>query len=318
MRGLCMLLVVLGHSIGGLDRDINPFILSFHMPAFFFISGICFAPRDVPTAILRKCKSLIYPYLTLSVVGIAVFLVLRPFNRSWIDITFLQSVVGVFWGDEIYGFRVTPGFWFVYALISVVFLYILTHRLSFFVKLGVSLGVWAALHYFAGTFYMQKAVMNAIGGYFFYTCGHLVASCALPHLCAMSKPRLYAALTVLFAAVVALAYTNTPVFMGNCDYGNFALFVPCAVLGSIMLLLISTTLRQNKFVEYVGRHSLLYLPFHFYVLFITQNLARRFLEIQIDHFPWYILRFALTVAVTTAVVWCIDTRAKWLVHYPKA
>lgn len=39
-RGLAMLLVILGHCNMFIDAPLNKFILSFHMPLFFFISGI--------------------------------------------------------------------------------------------------------------------------------------------------------------------------------------------------------------------------------------------------------------------------------------
>lgn len=40
-RGIAIILVVLGHCIGYIDDPLNKVILSFHMPAFFFLSGIC-------------------------------------------------------------------------------------------------------------------------------------------------------------------------------------------------------------------------------------------------------------------------------------
>lgn len=39
LRGMLMFLVVLGHSIGSIENPVNRFILSFHMPAFFIVSG---------------------------------------------------------------------------------------------------------------------------------------------------------------------------------------------------------------------------------------------------------------------------------------
>ena len=39
-RGIAMLLVILGHCHQTVDCTLNRFILSFHMPLFFFLSGI--------------------------------------------------------------------------------------------------------------------------------------------------------------------------------------------------------------------------------------------------------------------------------------
>ena len=43
-RGVAILLVVLGHSCLTVENSLNRFILSFHMPLFFFLSGV-FAKR---------------------------------------------------------------------------------------------------------------------------------------------------------------------------------------------------------------------------------------------------------------------------------
>lgn len=40
VRGFAMLLVILGHCNMSIMASLNKFILSFHMPLFFFISGI--------------------------------------------------------------------------------------------------------------------------------------------------------------------------------------------------------------------------------------------------------------------------------------
>lgn len=40
MRGIAILLVILGHSIGYVDNNLNKCILAFHMPLFFILSGL--------------------------------------------------------------------------------------------------------------------------------------------------------------------------------------------------------------------------------------------------------------------------------------
>lgn len=61
-RGLLMLLVVLGHSIGNTDEIMNKIILSFHMPAFFMLSGMCFHPKtsDYNSLMLLKKNQKVY------------------------------------------------------------------------------------------------------------------------------------------------------------------------------------------------------------------------------------------------------------------
>lgn len=48
-RGIAILLVILGHSFYSIEDPLNKIILSFHMPLFFFLSGIVAKIRDKET-----------------------------------------------------------------------------------------------------------------------------------------------------------------------------------------------------------------------------------------------------------------------------
>ncbi len=65
-----MLLVVLGHCYMSLDDPINRFILSFHMPVFFFLSGMCakLPNGTFSTWASKKAHSLLVPQLTLAAI----------------------------------------------------------------------------------------------------------------------------------------------------------------------------------------------------------------------------------------------------------
>lgn len=50
-RGIAIILVVLGHCCPSADIDLNRVILSFHMPLFFFLSGV-FAKSETAKTIM--------------------------------------------------------------------------------------------------------------------------------------------------------------------------------------------------------------------------------------------------------------------------
>ena len=58
-KGLTILLVVYGH----LHNPINEFIYSFHMPAFFFMSGMFAKKMSIKDTILIKGRRLLLPFL---------------------------------------------------------------------------------------------------------------------------------------------------------------------------------------------------------------------------------------------------------------
>lgn len=76
-RGLAIILMIVGHT--SIPSIINNWIYSFHMPFFFFISGVLTSPHtntELPQTssyITHKAKVLIYPFLTYSAINILLY-----------------------------------------------------------------------------------------------------------------------------------------------------------------------------------------------------------------------------------------------------
>ena len=90
MRGMAILLVVLGHCIGGLDDPVNRTILSFHMPLFFFISGLSSQvggekQESFGQFLKKKLCGIVVPQGVLFLINIAFYII----NRQQITITLL-------------------------------------------------------------------------------------------------------------------------------------------------------------------------------------------------------------------------------------
>ena len=84
VKGIAIALVVYGHTAQGMTHRnwwVGPgasfsdeFIYSFHMPAFFFVSGLfvmtSLAKRGGQYFALDKIKTILYPYLLFAVIGV--------------------------------------------------------------------------------------------------------------------------------------------------------------------------------------------------------------------------------------------------------
>lgn len=70
-RGIAILLVVLGHCIGNLYNPGNRFILAFHMPLFFFLSGMCISESVISANnyLVKKVKTLLVPQAVLGILN---------------------------------------------------------------------------------------------------------------------------------------------------------------------------------------------------------------------------------------------------------
>ncbi len=118
LKGIAILLVVVGHVAGGELRNV---IYMFHMPLFFFISGFLFRPeKDTGRYIVKKTVHLLIPYavfLTLLNSRDAMKAIVRLGSDPSLDFFFL-CVEG--FARQVYGgvmlTGVTSVFWFVTCL----------------------------------------------------------------------------------------------------------------------------------------------------------------------------------------------------------
>jgi fucose 4-O-acetylase-like acetyltransferase len=120
-RGLGILLVVLGHT-SGLPTAVHNFIYSFHMPAFFILSGYLFntekSIKNPAEQIRNKFYRLIIPAWTLGLICGIPFIALLALNKGGINLDiFIQKLIGTLTGypkTEL-NFESTP-IWFLFAL----------------------------------------------------------------------------------------------------------------------------------------------------------------------------------------------------------
>ncbi|WP_278462701.1 acyltransferase family protein [Stutzerimonas kunmingensis] len=104
--------IYLGH-LGGSAGNLYPFVFSFHVPLFFFISG-CFASTRTRTSFrqftIDKFKQLMIPYFVYSLLSIVVYLLCIPATDSFgvVASLALKALLGVR-NETPYG----PSLWFL-------------------------------------------------------------------------------------------------------------------------------------------------------------------------------------------------------------
>lgn len=120
-KGLCIVLVVFGHAERGLNGSGAPphftllgfadyAIYTFHMPFFFFVSGLFFSGQNTaPNDFFAKLgKNIAYPYLLWSVLHGSLMVMMGHLGLTNTTIDFTR-VLGILWNP------ISP-FWFLYAL----------------------------------------------------------------------------------------------------------------------------------------------------------------------------------------------------------
>lgn len=134
-KAIGIILVVYGHVARGLVkagivdnsgtiRLIDSFIYSFHMPLFFFLSGLFFLPslqrRGRVSLVCNKVDTIIYPYLVWSLIQGSIEVALSRYtngNIGWEDLTRILI-------------EPRAQFWFLYALFLIFIIATLTYRNS--------------------------------------------------------------------------------------------------------------------------------------------------------------------------------------------
>lgn len=98
-KALGIFLVLIGHTL----RDVEGVVViySFHMPLFFFLSGLVFNKDKFDTFSFFKSRfnSLILPYVFFYLATLAYYIICESRFRS-LELTFWQQIAGMFVGSQ--------------------------------------------------------------------------------------------------------------------------------------------------------------------------------------------------------------------------
>lgn len=91
-RGITILLMIIGHM--AIPASLSHLIYSFHMPFFFLTSGLMFSPnKSIKQNIIRESKKLLFPYLTCSIIVLAISSI---YQEDWLS--YIKTVLYNGWG----------------------------------------------------------------------------------------------------------------------------------------------------------------------------------------------------------------------------
>ena len=219
-KAIGIILVVYGHVArgvfnAGLPMDESNYILvdsiiySFHMPLFFFLSGLFFydslVKRGKTGLIVNKVDTVVYPFIVWSLLQGVIEVVLSNYTNG--EVT-LSQVFSLLWAPR-------AQFWFLYALFLVFvvcsFVYARADR-RYFLPILIAFGALYVLKQDVdmgryGNFIFGNAVFFALGVWFNEVKAFFLAR--------------YASLTVLFGALFVLGQYLFHITFGlNWEFGG--------------------------------------------------------------------------------------------------
>lgn len=271
-KGYGILLVILGHIV--VEEPYHSLIYSFHMPLFFFLSGIVYR-SDVGFVpfVKKKAKSLLLPYLFLGLL-LAVWGVLIETLKSGFH---LQTI----W-EELEGLivqRQWTSAWFLPCLFLTSVIYHLLRRAirkrSVLVLLLCAVSVAMRLYYRYVGVILPWNLDRALASLIFFGAGEWFQECRLQEWVGATKQRatLIAGVSLLLLVSCHLLFTNA--FGGLLDFSHayFPSGTHFVAFFGIAMVVAVASLGSNRAVLYVGRNSLYYFAIHQRMVIATVQFA---------------------------------------------
>lgn len=323
-KGIGMLAVIWGHLM--LGGSTNRFVYAFHIPLFFFLSGLLFRReryRNFGAFVGHRARTLLLPYAVFSAVTwlywVVRNLVLDLPVKSWFS-PLLQTVLAQGSG----GFLVhNVALWFVTCLFVVEILYYFLAKLpAWATALGCivcgAIGWWVVQAHDGFDFTLLPWNMEgAMTGVVFYGAGNLCArfvsrDAVLRRVQAHRICSLFL-LLLLTAATFFGARQNGRVTIGHALLGEHLwLFYTNAFLGIAASLLLSMLLMHwpVRFLKWLGRNSFFAMAIHIPVMVDVVWLVSKLCNVNIDalrySYPYTVPAFFVILAITCFWVFLLE------------
>jgi len=298
-RAWMMFAIVWGHAmgVGKLGSSlVNRYLYSFHVAAFFLISGYLFTGSDVTFGrfFWKKCKSLLVPYYIFSLLSIGIFTVLGSFASSGLGVAvkstdILPNILGMLYGNGATGYmKWNLPLWFIPCLFAtnIVFYGIEKLILALKKKLGL---VTVMAGFFAVSFllailnyYVLKLKMLPFGLetvlYMlpFYAAGYFLRSFPKLFQSKSVGKLVVAAIMLCIGAVLAIA-VQKKVDYATSRYENLVVFYISAFFSVVGFALLARCL-PCKWLTYMGKNTLPILLMHKFPIIFMQMFLRKYME----------------------------------------
>lgn len=306
LRGIAIFFVVFGHVTH--IMEIRTYILGFHIPIFFFISGLLFAPekyKNFRQFFVKKFKSLMVPYCFFYLITFLYWLAIERKIRGGVSPG--SQLLGLFYGTYNMKYMFFNGaLWFLPCLFTTEILYFWICKIpavlgrTFILQGSFLLGI-LLLQF--GISWLPWGANAALFACVFYGTGHCLKN-KMSYLENISWTYFIIIIAVCGTLqILLLDYTFADLASLNI---NYYFYIPIAIIGIMLYLSLSLIIKKNKLLEFLGINSLVIFAFqeqtYRAVIFLFAKFSGWETGLVRENFWFCILISVTTILVITPLI----------------
>lgn len=318
MKAIGIIAIVIGHA-PGISVDFETMLYGFHVPLFFFVTGILLSDRklDLTAAayIVRQAREVLVPFLIFFLIAYAYWLLTRHYGNSaerFATMSWTEPIKGLFIGTGSSLF-VNVVLWYFPALFSAKLLYYFARRFLGDVSALIVLTMLAFAHYHVMAnfpFRLWFGVDCALYGVVFLAAGRQCRS-VLSRIHDGGKKTLVAIAALVVAILyVVVALSNGKADLNNAFVGNFMLYFAAAFMGCGVVFCLSCLIPANACSQWLSTRTLYIFPLHGLFFKVTTGVLQVFLGISSPYLDggvvWAVIYTIAGVALVVPAAWVLN------------
>lgn len=318
-KGIGILLVVAGHILN--IKCLHSWIYSFHIPLFFIVSGITLGisnswkEKNIKQNIISKAKSLLWPYLTFSIISLIMTFILygvRPTIRLAANTIIFDGILVL---------------WFLPALFLSNILFIIIEKTiqRLYIKCLLIIIMIAITVCFSLINYQQYdqrllkwsltfacVLVRGLNGCIFVYIGYIFSRIIA------TKPKLISSLNLLICFIISITIHSLLFLKNSVDFhftkiGKPILYYTNAILGSLIIICLSILIDKIlklHILPWYGRNTIIIFGLHLYI--------KKVLDLFfVDNSYGKVVLFVIVLALNTCFIFIINKFLPFITKFPR-
>ena len=277
-KGICIISVVLGH-LGIATR----FVYFYHLPIFFFISGLFLnaEKHSFKDFLLKKIKSLYVPYVIISLLFAIIFDFQNMKNIKYVLRIFLFDGKAPFTGT----------FWFISCLFINSTIAFITEKLTVKFDKKIRQGIYLGLFcfYVVMTFLFYKLNIHLYYNLhlvpwlqIIYILAFLFKSLYLQNIFENKKVSIITGASGFTLLLLTTLFTNLRIDIVQNQFMNSFLWVVFVFIGLCFVFGVSSLIQKLNLFSLIGKHSFYIMCFHFVTFAFINVILSGFKDFDLD------------------------------------